>query len=221
MPWLPNEQQKNEMTIKIKSKGKGWNDKVDKAITHLKKASGKHQAYAVLAAVEHFKDLKRLANAGYAGMTNNAPETIRKAVRNAPDVIAGAREEELAAQQQALAIQQLNNRIDGYLASVSNRVEFTNHRNGGTPGLPIREMVGNRPTVIATHYNNGEGKLPLGGNYIEWYPLAPGGTRSADKRFFTKRSDQNNLWYTEGGTHHGADSWYHQGAPNGAWIQVG
>jgi tetratricopeptide (TPR) repeat protein len=52
--------------------------------------------------------------------------------------------------------------------------------------VPIVDTVGVSNTTVAAHYNNGEGKLPGGGNYIEWYPLV-GGTRSALKRFHSAK----------------------------------
>jgi hypothetical protein len=162
----------------------------------------------VLAAITTFNDLKLLAQVKYAGVTNNAPQTIRNALAQALPL----------AQQaaiQAQAIQQDNQRINGYLQTVNNN-DFKNHRNGTlNKQLPIEDMVGNTLTSIARHYNNGQQKLPLNGNYIEWYPLV-GGTRSPQKRFFTNRSDKNNLWYTEGGTH-GAGVWWHRST--GDWIK--
>ena len=164
----------------------------------------------MLAAITTFNDLKLLAQVKYAGVTNNAPQTIRNALAQAP----------LLAQQaatQAQAIQQENQRINGYLQTVNNN-DFKNHRNGTlNKQLPIQDMVGNTLTPIARHYNNGEQKLPPSGNYIEWYPLV-GSTRSPQKRFFTKRSDQNDLWYTEGGTH-GAGVWWHRSTQGGDWIK--
>jgi hypothetical protein len=187
MPWNPNPQEEASLRNQIKQKwGNTFHQKsIDTAVDCLKEASGKKQTEAVLAAIITFNDLKLLAQVQYAGVTNNAPQTIRAALAQAP----------LLAQQaaiQAQAIQQDNQRINGYLQTVSNN-DFKSHRNGTfTKQLPIQDTVGNTLTPIARHYNNGEQKLPPGGNYIEWYPLV-GGTRSPQKRFFTRRSDQNDL----------------------------
>jgi hypothetical protein len=212
MPWNPTPQEEASLRNQIKQKwGNNFPPKsIDTAVDCLKEASGKKQAEAVLATITTFNDLKQLAQVKYAGVTNNAPQTIRNALAQAP----------LLAQQaaiQAQAIQQDNQRINGYLQTVNNN-EFKNHRSGTlNKQLPIQDMVGNTLTPIARHYNNGEQKLPLG-NYIEWYPLV-GGTRSQQKRFFTNRADPNNLWYTEGGTH-GAGLWWHRSTPGGDWIKL-
>ena len=46
-----------------------------------------------------------------------------------------------------------------------------------------------------------------------------GGVVSPQKRFFTKRYDQNRLWYTEGGTHGAEVIWWVRDGPNGDWIR--
>jgi hypothetical protein len=212
MPWNPTPQEEASLRNQIKQKwGNTFPQKsIDTAVDCLKEASSKKQAEAVLAAITTFNDLKLLAQVKYAGVTNNAPQTIRNALAQAP----------LLAQQaatQAQAIQQDNQRINGYLQSVNNN-DFKSHRNGTlNKQLPIQDMVGNTLTPIARHYHNGEQRLPSVGNYIEWYPLV-GSTRSPQKSFFTKRSDQNGLWYTEGGTH-GAGVWWHRSTQGGDWIK--
>jgi hypothetical protein len=110
---------------------------------------------------------------------------------------------------------QLNTRINGYLASISNK--YSTHRTGTNHPLPINDVVGTKVTAIARHYNNGEGKLPPGANYTEWYPLI-GSVRSTEKRFFTQLGNSNFIWYTEGGTHGTANQvWYRRQGNSTDW----
>jgi hypothetical protein len=182
---------------------------VKDALNLLKGAKNKGQAQAVLRNVTTFNQLKLLASTNYAGIANNSDQAVKAALAQAPQVAQQATA-------QAQAIQQDNQRINGYLQTVISN-DFNAHR-GGTfnKQLPLQDMVSNQLTVIARHYNNTPPKLPPGGHYIEWYPLV-GGTRSPQKRFFTRRSNQTDLWYTEGGTH-GAGLWWQQSAPGGDWI---
>ena len=113
---------------------------------------------------------------------------------------------------QAEQIRQDNVRINMYLPTVIIRAGFNPHRSreGMIPNLPIQD--------VARQYANAEGFLP-NGHYIEWYPRTVDGRISPQKRFFTKRYDQNRLWYTEGGTHDVEAIWWVREGANGDWIR--
>jgi hypothetical protein len=101
-----------------------------------------------------------------------------------------------------------------YLPTVTIRAAFNPHRSnlGTIPNLPVQG--------VARQYANDEGMLPPGGHYIEWYPRTVDGRVSPQKRLFTRRRDQNRLWYTEGGTHGAEAIWWVQARPNGDWIRI-
>jgi hypothetical protein len=188
---------------------------VETGLDYLKQAETKSQAFAVVEAVVNFDDLRKLAQAQYANLEDNSKEVILKAVTLADGEIAKLNADNARANAEALAraeeIRQDNARINMYLPTVTIRTGFNPHRLQGTiPQLPIQD--------VARQYANAENILPRGGHYIEWYPRTAGGVVSPQKRFFTKRNDQNRLWYTEGGTH-GAEAiwWVRQG--DGDWIR--
>lgn len=213
MPWNPTPQEEAALKQQIKQRF-GYNDlsnpNIPTIVNHLKQAKGKKQAEAVLAlaTANQIRDLATYQL--FDTIANNSPATINAALTSLPNAVA-------AAQALALQVQQDNMRINGYLNTVTG-AKFTQHRQGQTINLPIQDMVNGTPTVIARHYANGEQRLPNGGSYAEWYPLA-GGLRSAQKRFFTCSGDRNSLWYTEGGTH-GAGTWWQRMQNNGSWQRM-
>ena len=166
--------------------------------------------------VEHViecDDLRKLAAVQYAGVTKNEEAVIRDAAKRADALIAVRQAQDAEANAQAEVIRHDNERIMMYLATVTVRQGFAEHRSpqGTIPQLP-REGV-------ARQYSNDEGFLPPGGHYIEWYARTIDGLVSPEKRFFTRRYDQNRLWYTEGGTHNDAAVWWVQDRRDGDWIR--
>jgi hypothetical protein len=202
MPWTPDPTQLNSLKVQINQK---WRDPalnskdVNDCITALKFAMNKKQAEAVLAAVSTVAQLKKLNAAWYEKLANNQPATIKAALNPEAVRIAGLSDEQ----------------INGYLRVVSMNRNFSNHRSGTDITLPLKDGH----TEIAVFYNNAQGKLPAGGEYVEWYASAGGSQRSRDKRFFTKKGDRSNLWYTEGGTHVGAQrqEWWRRTSDNRTW----
>src|SRR5262245_9397330 len=195
MPWVPNQQEEAQLKVAIRQKFNYQTPKDDasiaKVIGFLKQAKGKKQAEAVLR-VATYAQIKALADLKlFDSLKDNSAATIEAAIK--PQALQTAKV-------MANNVQLENDRINGYLNSVTGG-NFTKHREGTlTKPLPIEDMVNNQVTTIARHYVNGQNKLPAAGSYVEWYPVV-GGKRSAEKRFFTCEGDKNRLWYTEGGTH--------------------
>jgi hypothetical protein len=222
MPWEPQPQQEAWLRGRIKARWPGQD--VETGLGYLKHAKNKAQAYAVVEAVDKYDDLRKLSEAEYVGLTSNNKKVIQEAVSRADGVIAAMQAANAQANARALAqaeqirlqaeqIRQDNARINMYLPTVTIRAGFNPHRSreGMIPNLPIQD--------VARQYANAENILPRGGHYIEWYPRTIGGVVSPQKRFFTKRYDQNRLWYTEGGTHGAEAIWWVRDGPNGDWIR--
>jgi hypothetical protein len=213
MPWVPTAQEEAQLKVAIKQKFGYQTPKDDasiaKVIGFLKGAKGKKQAEAVLR-VATYAQIKTLSDLKlFDGLKDNSAATIEAAVK--PQALQTAKV-------MAHNVQLENDRINGYLNSVSGG-NFTNHRKGTlNKPLPIEDTVGNQVTTIARHYANGEQHLPVG-SYVEWYPVV-GGKRSPQKRFFTCSGDENRLWYTEGGTHGDNGEWWRQTKPGCNWERM-
>lgn len=101
MSWIPQSQQAAWLKTRIKSRWPG--EDVEKGLEYLKQAKSKTQAYAVVEAVVKFDDLRKLAEAEYAGVTTNDGEVIREAVSRADSAIAELNEANARGNAQALA----------------------------------------------------------------------------------------------------------------------
>jgi hypothetical protein len=206
MPWTPTDQQKTILKNQIKTNFKlTEDDKIDAVYKLLLDCKGKAQAEAVVTHCTTYDEVRLLRTAGFTRISANSREAIQGALIAAPSVITQAKA--AAALQKAEDKKQadLNDLINGYLVSLHGK--YIAHRNGTYVATPVQWFDGSKNITIGGHYNNGEGILPAGGNYIEWYPIV-GGKRSAQRRFFTRRYESDSMWYTVGGTHGSTTEWY-------------
>jgi hypothetical protein len=210
MPWIPKSEESLFLKNQIKRRFSDAKNDVSagQVLTVLLQASGKKQASAVADYCTTFDQVRLLRDYGFANIKDNSTTAIQAALDAAATALAAAK---AAAQKQTL----LNQKLEGYLSSINGK--YKNHMKGFAVNVPIVDTVGVSNTTVAAHYNNGEGKLPGGGNYIEWYPLV-GGTRSAHKRFFTQQSSSI-IWYTEGGTHGATLEWFRRDKSDRDWIK--
>lgn len=203
MPWVPSEPEanllRNEIAVKF-----GWaqnkdgkKNQIEQVLGDLKACKGKKQAQAVLGAVTTPEDIAVLRKYGFDLIADNAPKTIQAALAAAPA--------ELLQRQAEEVLQNATNlECENYVNAISNK--YLQHMAGNHVNLPVEDMVGNVLTVIGRHFNNGEGILPGGGHYIEWYPVIAG-KRSAHKRVFTRKNDPR-IWISNGGTHGNKTEWW-------------
>jgi hypothetical protein len=211
MPWTPSEAEARSLKNDIKQRFGFFRPDQEKSINlafeELKQCKGKKQAEAIVREVEDYADIKKLRIYGFDKLTQNSRAAIRAALD--PAVLQ-------AAAQQAHATELQNNKIEGYLQTVTGG-NFNAHRAGTfNKTLPLEDVVGPSVVTIARRFYNAEGVLPAGGDYIEWYPVV-GGTRSASKRFFTSNGGATRIWYTEGGTHGETLEWWTKTAASGTW----
>lgn len=203
MAWEPTEQEtailRNLIAVKF-----GWvqqkatkENAIDQVLGNLKACSGKKQANAVLDAVTTANDIEVLRKYGFDLIANNALKTIQTALAEAPGELVRRNAQELAQNATNLA-------CENYVNAISNK--YLQHMAGNHVNLPVEDYVGNVLTQIGRHYNNGEGILPGGGHYIEWYPVIAG-KRSAHKRVFTRKNDPR-IWISNGGTHGSKTEWW-------------
>jgi hypothetical protein len=191
MPLSAQDEAQLTNAIKIKFGLRDGTETQQKQITYilglLNKCSGKRQAEAVLNNCDSVDDIKLLAEYGFDKIKQNSRDAITAAIAAAPAAI-------LQRAQEKAAQDQINTHIEGYRSTISPK--YKKHTAGTlTDSFPIQD--GTRK--LAVHYNNGDGRLPQGRSYAEWYP-AVGSQNSAGKRFFTSRGLEG-LWYTEHGTH--------------------
>jgi hypothetical protein len=182
---FPTEQDKLQLRNSIRLKFKYTEEKNEAQITYVLdlvvNCKSKKQAEAIVNNCDTTNQVKLLSDYGFGNIANNSPQTIKQAITDAPAAIH--------------AQQQINTHINGYLTAISTK--YTRHTAGTlTDALPM--MDGQRN--VARVYNNAQQKLPLGRDYVEWYPKLSSTQNSAGKRFFTSRG-MAGLWYTEHGTH--------------------
>jgi hypothetical protein len=219
MPWEPKyPTEANQVKFAIKQKlrefdqAKGitaeiTDERVEHAFKLLKGASGRKQAEAVLREIKNYDELKDIAAANFAGLPNNAPDTVRKAIAAAAGVKTALQS---AAHLQSLA----DAKINGYLLRINGK--YKRHMNGEAIALPVEDMVSNENATVGRHYVNAENMLPQG-DYIEWYPVDA--VKSRHKRFFTGLGVSSALWFTEGGTHDAPDAeWWKGSKPGDKWT---
>jgi len=221
MGWEPTEQLEGQLKTEIRQK-LGFSTSVEdinKAITALKEASGLRQAMAVIGSAGSVANIELLRDYGFAKIRSNSPGDIKAALALAPAAVAAENaaraENERRRQEVARQSRLINERIEGYLITISNR--YRDHMAGTAVEVPIRDVVDDKVVNIARRYGNAEGLLRGGRQYIEWYPIA-GGRRSTDKRFFTAIGNRR-MWYCEGGTHGSTTEWWiNEGA--GPWTKM-
>jgi hypothetical protein len=212
MPWDATDHDKNSLKNQATQKffrgaelSSQQKRQVNDSVNYLLRAKSMKQAEAVLGAVESRDDLKNLTVEWYKRLENNDAKTIKKALK--PEV----REEVRGNLTES-------SRINGYLEDIIKNKFFKQHREGANIDL---EQV-NKENEIAKVYANAEGKLKRGDQYIEWYAKVDNKTRSKEKRFFTAKGKEGELWYTEDGTHGTAkrQKWWHRMRDGDVWKEM-